>query len=193
MNLLYSSLKSIYNEYPKYRKFYPLEPLNYSLRQYLIQNIKDANFIIRPADYADKSTLNYQETLDIFLLLSKYGVFIKNYEIICDECDEPIVTNNINDIFYCSNGHKLIKTNNNIKDIFNNLSYLFEISPKLIAEIKDINTPLPFRNASKDNDADLEPISSSISVKPQDSDFEGIKGEFNHLHKILDIGILDIS
>lgn len=189
MNLLYSSLKSIYKEYPKYENFYPLEPLNYSLRQYLIKNIKDANFIIRPAHYADSSTLNYQETLDMFLLLSEYGVLIKNYEAICDECDEPLVTNNIQDILYCSCGHKLITLDNNIKDIFNNLNYLFEISPKMIAEIKEINTPLPFRDAPETNCVNL---TSPSTIKPQDSDFEGFNREFNHLHKVLDIGILDI-
>lgn len=182
MDSLYMSLEDIYKKFPAYEQFYPLSPLYNQLRDYLITNIKDANYVVRASNFAHVSTLKKNESLDLFLLLSKYGIFIKNYELFCDECDEIIVTENLTDYLYCSCGTKLVYDTNSIDEIFNNLHYLFEISPEYIQAIQETLAPQRFRSTSNDNIIDFDAVQKK---NPTSFPNEGIKQETRHLHQVL--------
>jgi len=186
------SLEDIYKKQPLYEQFYPLAPLYNQLRDYLITNIKDANYVIRASSFAHVYTLKKNEALDLFLLLSEYGILIKNYELFCDECDKVIVTEDLTDYLYCSCGDKLVYDINNIDEIFNNLHYLFEISPEYVQAIQEALAPQRFRPTSNDNDNIIDFNTAQKKNLPPFPN-EGLKNEYNILVQILENGIREIQ
>lgn len=196
MDLLYTSLKNIFSDYPKYNDFYSFEAFHYSLRNYLIQNIEDANFIIRPSDFAYSSKLNFKEALDILLLLSDYNAFIKNYEFTCDDCDNEIVTVKVDEIFYCSCGRKKTIDISSSDTVFDNVHHLFEITETVITETKKhtdsvfftIDDPNGTLSAQFKKDPSLNITTDNLAGYQKESTLLN-----NLLNNLLNENLLDIS
>lgn len=195
MSLLYTNLESIYNNNNYYQRYHPLEPLKVMLRDYLTQNVKLGNLTIDPMDFAFRYHLNAQMSLDLFLILSEYGLLIKEYFLTCDECGEPSIELELDNFTICMNCNcRLLNLNiTNKIDIFNNIKYVFEINEELLLEIRKDIKVLP---SSSFKIPEEEDRTTQLNVKTilenLTPSLEGIKHERDYLQEKLIEGMLDI-
>lgn len=197
MNLLYSSLESIYKKDTNYSSYFPLESLHYFLRNFYIDNVKDGNYIIDPLDFSHKYNLSSIKTLDIFLLLADYGVLIKQYHLTCDECGTPTVENNIEDFYECFNcKHLLLNLSIPLNpDMFNNIKYVFEFTDYFLDEIRsDIKNPPPSSsfNPEEEGSQGMPETNLTSVFENTDPSLKGLSLEQEVLNKLRK-GILNIS
>lgn len=137
MSLLHTNLISIYDNHTSYNSFFPRESLYLTLREYFIKNIKDNNFIIDPLDYSYRYSLDPIRSLDLFLLLSQYGILNKLYYLKCDDCATPSIEPQIENFYECIDckTRLLGLSHPNAHQVINNIKYVFEISDEMVNEI----------------------------------------------------------
>lgn len=179
VNLLYSSLKSIYEDNTQFNYFYPIDPFYNLLRDFLLENIKSANFTIDSQNLSYKYHLDSMKVLEIFLALSEYGILNKEYFFTCDECETSIIEEDLDNIFECvvckSKVFNLSRPNG--FEIFNNIRYVFSITEDIICELnKDLKT-LPSSSSKVCEEEDIKPTNLNSVLNNTDKSLVNINNE----------------
>lgn len=139
MSFFYTNLKAIYNTENNLQLIMPLEPLHYILRDFFLSNIKDKVTTIDPLDFSFNYKIDGMKTINLFLTLSNHGLLKKIYRLECDECGEIALEDSIDKFYECFVcKHPLINLYEpNSEDLFNNISYVFELCEELFNELNE--------------------------------------------------------
>ncbi|WP_431030018.1 hypothetical protein [Lysinibacillus sp. LZ02] len=205
MNLFYMNLKSIYETEDSLKSFMPLEPLHFYLREFFLDNLKNQEIIVDPLDFSFKYKLNPFKTLNLFLTLANNGMLKKFYRLECDDCGEPSIEDSLDKFYECIICKELLinLTEPKLEDLFNNISYLFEIIDEIKEDLNDDLKVPPSLLYEQDNDkggtmtTNQKPISVTDVLNHSNDDLSSLASEQDilrdQINTLLGEGIKSIS
>ncbi|MFJ3386877.1 hypothetical protein [Lysinibacillus sp. Ag94] len=169
MSFFYTNLSSIYESEDSLKLLMPFESLHFHLRDFFLNNVKKKATVIDPLDFSFRYKIDTLKTINLFLTLSNYGLLKKLYQLECDECGEITFEDSIEKFYECFVcKHPLLNLSEpSVNNLFNNISYTFEICKELQEELHlDLKAP-PSLSSNKlcdDKGGDMATIQSSYGV-----------------------------